>query len=146
MRSSRIFGPREEGMSDEPVHFDKGTLLPDLSLTPDDTPESDVIESIHLEGNETLCLRLRTLLEEYRDTFARSVRRDPAKVAPMELVIDADKLRQARLSGRARPISELRLAILREMLGDLLRMGVVRVSKEARGSQVLLAGSKKGDN
>ena len=64
MRSSRIFGPREEGMSDEPVHFDKGTLLPDLSLTPDDTPESDVIESIHLEGSETLRLRLRTLLEE----------------------------------------------------------------------------------
>ena len=141
--SSEIFGPREEGLSDEPDHFDQGTFLPDLSLRPDDTPDLDVIDSIYLEGSEAFRLRLRTMLGGYRDTFARSVRRDPAKVAPMELEVDADKLKQARLSGRARPFSEQRLATLRTMLADLLRLGVVRSSKEARGSQVLLV-AKKG--
>ena len=61
----------------------------------------------------------------------------------MELVVDANKLKLARLSGRARPLSEIRLATLRTMLGELLRLGVVRTSKEARGSQVLLV-AKKG--
>ena len=143
VRSSEIFGPRENGMGDEPVQFESASLLPDLSLTPNDTPESDTIESIHLEGSDAFQQRLRTLLGGYRDTFARSVRRDPAKVAPMELVVDANKLKLARLSGRARPLSEIRLATLRTMLGELLRLGVVRTSKEARGSQVLLV-AKKG--
>ena len=61
----------------------------------------------------------------------------------MELEVDAEKLKSARLSGRARPLSEIKLATLRQMLNELLRLGVIRLSKEPRGSQVLLV-AKKG--
>ena len=146
-RSFEFFGPADSGMDDEPDQFEKSSLIPDLpseaTASSDGTPDPDVFASTHIEGRAEFTLRLRALLEEFRDRFARSVNEDSAKVAPMELKVDADKLRNARLSGRARPMSEVKLAELRVMLNDLLRLGVIRHSKETKGSQALLV-AKKG--
>ena len=146
-RSSEFFGPADSGMDDEPDQFEKSSLIPDLpseaTASHDGTPDPDVFASTHIEGSAEFTLRLRALLEEFRDRFARSVNEDSAKVAPMELKVDADKLRNARLSGRARPMSEVKLAELRVMLNDLLRLGVIRHSKETKSSQALLV-AKKG--
>ena len=148
-RSSEFFGPADSGMSEEPDQFEKDSLIPDLpteaTSSSEGTPDLDVFASTHTEGREEFVLRLRALLEEFRDRFARTVTEDSAKVAPMELRVDADKLRNARLSGRARPMSEVKLATLRVMLNDLIRLGVVRHSKETKGSQVLLVAKKGTD-
>jgi hypothetical protein len=144
-RSSEFFGPADAGLSEEPDQFEKTFLIPDLP-TGNDTPstsEPDVLKSVHTEGATEFVNRLQALLDEFRDRFARSVNKDPARVPPMELEVDAEKLKSARLSGRARPLSEIKLATLRQMLNELLRLGVIRLSKEPRGSQVLLV-AKKG--
>ena len=144
-RSSEFFGSADTGMDDEPDQFEKSSLIPDLpteDTSSGGTPDPDVFASTHTEGNAEFQLALRALLDEYRDTFARSVNKDPAMISPMELMVDAEKLRTARLSGRARPMSEVKLATLRSMLNDLLRAGIIRISKESKGSQVLLVAKK----
>jgi hypothetical protein len=108
-------------LSEEPDQFEKTSLIPDLP-TGSDTPstrEPDVLKSVHTEGAPEFVNGLQALLDEFRDRFARSVNKDPARVPPMELEVDAEKLKSARLSGRARPLSEVKLATLRQMLGEL---------------------------
>ena len=147
VRSSDFFGEDDESEG-EPREFDQdSSIIPDLSGEVHTTPEvsdTDVIESIDIEKRgEPFDFKVREILEECRGVFSRTLRETPARISPMEIEVDADKLKKARLSGRARPLSEVKLAKLRVMLGALLRVKIIRACREANGSQVLLV-AKKG--
>ena len=88
---------------------------------------------------------MRQAITDYNDIFAESVRKEPARVPPMELEVDASVLSGGRLSARARPQSAEKIAKLREMLNSLLRLGVVTTSKATVGSHVLLVAKKGSD-
>ena len=88
--------------------------------------------------------RLREVCRRYIAIFRREVRPEPANLPPMELEIDADKLRQTRSSRNTpRSQSPMKLMELKKMIEDLLRLGVLRVSTVETPSQVLLV-AKKG--
>ena len=87
---------------------------------------------------------LREVCRRYISIFRCEVRAEPANLPPMELEIDADKLRQTRSSRNTpRPQSPMKLMELKKMIEDLLRLGVLRVSTVETASQVLLV-AKKG--
>jgi len=142
LTSSADYFPMEES-DDEPSIFDHQGLPAFTSPSSEEMSQTpDVLESIIVEGNTSFQLKIREILERKRSAFSRSVRAESARVSPMELEVDYEKLKRARLSGRARPQSEKKLAALREMISKLLRLGVIRVSKEPVGSQVLLVVKK----
>ena len=106
---------------------------------------SEVIAKIIFEGDESMQADMRNLCLKYGSRFAESVIEQAAHVTPMSLEIDADKLRQAGRGRKAapRPQSLEKLAELKKMIEELLRLGVIRVSTSDVTSQVLLV-AKKG--
>ena len=105
----------------------------------------ELIDKIQLEGSEKMQTGVRNLCERFYTRFAESVVEQAAHVPPMTLEIDADKLRQAGRGRKAapRPQSLEKLAELKKMIEELLRLGVIRVSTSEVTSQVLLV-AKKG--
>ena len=59
---------------------------------PDETPE-ELMSKITFKGSPQLQTRLKALVLEFIDFFATKVRREPAAVEPMKIVIDKDKWR-----------------------------------------------------
>ena len=106
---------------------------------------SEMLEKIIFEGPESLQDRMRTLCWKYKEQFAESVKAQAAHVPPMTLEIDADRLRQAGKGKKLapRPQSQDKLAELKKMVEELLKLGVIRVSTSDTASQVLLV-AKKG--
>ena len=57
---------------------------------PTETPE-ELMSKIIFKGSPQLQTRLKALVLEFIDVFATKVRREPAAVEPMKIVIDKDK-------------------------------------------------------
>jgi hypothetical protein len=55
-----------------------------------ETPEQLMLQII-FEGSPQLQAKLKALVLEFIDVFATQVRREPAEVEPMKIVIDEDK-------------------------------------------------------
>jgi hypothetical protein len=55
-----------------------------------ETPEQ-LMSQITFEGSPQLQAKFKALVLEFIDVFATKVRRDPAAVEPMKIVIDEDK-------------------------------------------------------
>ena len=56
----------------------------------EETPDQLMCQ-ITFEGSTQLQAKLKTLVREFIDAFATKVRREPASVEPMKIVIDEDK-------------------------------------------------------
>ena len=120
----------------------EGLLKGSRGLSDNDIDE--ILDSISFNGSESMRARLREVCRRYIIIFRREVGSDPALLPPMELEIDADKLRRTRSARNTpRPQSPTKLMELKKMIEDLLRLGVLRVSTAETGSQVLLV-AKKG--
>ena len=104
-----------------------------------------LISKIKLEGHESLQNRIRDKCRKFAHIFAESVKPQAAHVPPMTIEIDADALRHAGKGRKAapRPQSREKLEELKQMVEELLRLGVIRVSTSDTTSQVLLV-AKKG--
>ena len=102
----------------------------------DETNAQVPIENI--VGPETLQERIRALLEKHKDYLSKKVRGTAANVTPMCLVVNHDdwKIPASRLAPR--PQSTSKLTALKEFITELLRLGVIYVSREVNASQVLL--------
>ena len=102
----------------------------------DETNAQVPIENI--VGPETLQERVRALLEKHKDYLSKKVRGTAANVTPMCLVVNHDdwKIPASRLAPR--PQSTSKLTALKEFITELLRLGVIYVSREVNASQVLL--------
>ena len=162
MSSMSFFGNPDEADSetdpfDSDRRLDIGDQLartlaskPELArlLTSEEEPSSSDIEellnTITFNGSETMREKIRCVCKRFIQIFRTTVRPEPAALPPMELEIDADKLKKTRsLRSAPRPQSPTKLMELKGMIEELLRLGVLRVSTAETGSQVLLV-AKKG--
>ena len=80
-------------------------------------------------------MRLRALVREFIDVFATKVRREPAAVEPMKIVIDEDKWRLLCNRQPPRRHSEEKQKEIRKQVDALLKLGVIKESKATEWSQ-----------
>ena len=148
--SSRdLFGSGADSESDsEQPTGNIADLLPGVTAGGKTQEESvsEMIAKIIFEGDSEQQERLRNLCTRYGDIFATTVRSIPAAVPAMSLEVDYDKFRKA--AGRLRsprPQSQPKLAELKRMIEELLRLGVITTSRAEVVSQVLLVVKKGTD-
>jgi len=155
VRSDQIFGRAE--VDEDDFEDDSPTLAEMLpgqffarheggtgDAEADIEEDKDCYKKFPLEGSERMRKRAWELNEKYKHIFSERVQPEPARVPPMALEIDVDVLRGSRPHRTfPRPQTEEKAKALRDILNDLLRWGLIRVSKEATGAQVLLV-AKKG--
>lgn len=84
------------------------------------------------------------LCRKYSDIFSSKVRPSPALVEPMTIDVDSSKWKIPASRRAPRPQSAEKSAVLKEMVENLLRLNVIRVSSAVHASQVLLVPKKKG--
>ena len=80
--------------------------------------------------------RLKALVLEFIDVFATKVRREPAAVEPMKIVIDEDKWRLLCNRAPPRKHSEEKQKEIRKQVDVLLDLGVIKESRATEWSQV----------
>ena len=142
-RSEDVFGPR---VDDDVVDDGRQSMLLEDLLDSDEgsnqLDSNDLINLIQFEGSDELKIKMKEICIKYKNIFALSVRAESAKIPPMTFEIDVDKLRQNRRSTSPRPQSPSKLLELKEMISELLRLKVIRVSTEETAAQVLLVAKK----
>ena len=154
--SGEFFGPEDE--DDESVQLEAAPniadLLPDQSNSSAGGPVStthavDTSQIFFQQGRTDVTpdfvSEMRGACEDFKAIFADTVRAEPAKIPPFELEVDSAVLKWGRLSARARPQSSVKIVKLREMLNQLLRLGIIRASKQPVGSHTLLVVKKGSD-
>ena len=143
LSSRDLFGERDDSESDSENHPDNiSDLLPSSRDAGGSVEQvSEMVDKIIFEGETALQERLRALCTVYGDQglFSRTVRKQAAHVPAMRLEVDAEKFRQAGSKSRSpRPQSQEKLAELKRMVTELLKLGVIRASTADTVSQVLL--------
>ena len=111
--------------------------------SPDDETNSQVLPD-DIQGPETLQARTRDLVNRFFKVFSKTVRWNSAKVTPMELVVNYEDFKVPANKRAPRPQSIAKMVALREFITELLRLGVIKISREATVSQVLLVQKQGG--
>ena len=104
---------------------------------PDETTE-ELMSKITFKGSPQLQTRLKALVLELIDVFATKVRREPAAVEPMKIVIDKDKWRLPCNRAPPRRHFEEKQKEIRKKVDALLKLGVIKESQASEWSQVHL--------
>ena len=92
---------------------------------------------VHIEGEASLQLALRELVNEYADCFRSTVSREPAKVPPMPIEVDEAKWQSLRVNKfHARQQSPDRNREISRQVEILLDLNVIRPSNASCYSQV----------
>ena len=129
--------PAEE--IDEPSSLDLDDVTDhDTSQTNSELPPPE-----NIFGTESLQARIRELCHKYSGIFSSKVRDTPALVEPMTIQVDGTTWNIPASRRAPRPQSIEKMAALKEMVENLLRLNVIRVSNAVHCSQVLLV-VKKG--
>ena len=81
------------------------------------------MSKITFKRSPQLQMRLRALVREFIDVFATKVRREPAAVEPMKIVIDEDKWRLPCNRQPPRRHSEEKQKEIRKQVDALLKLG-----------------------
>ena len=102
-----------------------------------ETPEQ-LMSQITFEGSTQLQTKFKALVLEFIDVFATKVRREPAAVEPMKIVIDEDKWRLPCNRAPPRKHSEEKQKEIRKQVDALLAFGVIKESRATEWSQVHL--------
>ena len=97
-----------------------------------------MMSQITFEGSPQLHTKLKALVREFIDVFATKVRREPAAVEPMKIVIDEDKWRLPCNRAPPRKHSEEKQKEIRKQVDALLELGVIKESRATEWSQVNL--------
>ena len=87
------------------------------------------MSKITFKGSPQLQTRLKALVLEFIDVFATKVRREPAAVEPMKIVIDKDKRRLPCNRAPPRRHSEEKQKETRKQVDALLKLGVIKESQ-----------------
>ena len=109
----------------------------DLIDAAEETPQQ-LMSQITFEGSPQLQKRLKALVLEFSDVFATKVRREPAAVEPMKIVIDENKWRLPCNRAPPRKHSEEKQQVIRKQVDVLLDLGVIKESQTTEWSQVHL--------
>ena len=105
--------------------------LTDVTLNGKDDEGSVLPGPEQIFGSETLQAGIRSLCTKYQSIFSSKVRDTPALVAPLEIEIEEGSVWRIPASRRGpRPQSPEKMIILKEMIESLLRLIVIRDSKQ----------------
>jgi hypothetical protein len=129
-----IFDPLED---DDDIDWKHNPFDVDFIDDERESPEQ-LMSKITFKGSPQLQTRLRALVREFIDVFATKVRREPAAVEPMKIVIDEEKWRLPCNRQPPRRHSEEKQKEIRKQVDALLKLGVIKESKATEWSQVHL--------
>jgi len=87
-------------------------------------------------GSENLQLRLRDLLKEYKHIFSEELRKEHAKLPPMDLRVANDKWRTNKNCAPPRPHSRAKQEEIERQVNAMLASGVIKPSQAPWYSQV----------
>jgi hypothetical protein len=106
---------------------------------PDPQPTTNLLDSIHIEGDEELQNGIRALCEEYKDIFSNTLPAIPSKMEPFDIKVDtvAWKNPKNRMPHR-RQSPKKEMEILRQVT-LLEEQGIIKRSNAQYYSQVILA-------
>ena len=89
-------------------------------------------------GSPELQARLRLLLTQYSHVFSRVLSKEPAKITPFRLTVDAAKWDQPQNSTPRRRYDVTRTKIMQQMTRDLLDNGIIKRSRASRYSHAMI--------
>ena len=119
-------------------------VFAEFNMNEGDDPDTDVLDLVTIEGTAALRVRIRTLLEKYRDVFATTLNPEPALIPPFELDVDKEKWEQFSNRGPPRVQSPAKQSEILKQVDELLKNGIIEPSTASYYSQVILA-SKPDD-
>ena len=102
------------------------------------------VEGPHIEGTISFKNKVHSLLNKYADRFKRTVGKEPAKVAPLQLEVDLTKWKVNGNRRGPRTQSVLKEQAIREFITQALADGVIEESQAMHVSQVLLTPKPDG--
>jgi hypothetical protein len=135
--------PQEDGDDFDDILDTEHDVFNDFIHEGDD-PNTDILDSIHIEGSPELQKKIRTLLEEYRSVFATTLSTDAATIPPFELEVNLQHWESFSNRGPPRVQSPAKQAEIQSQVAELLRTGIIEPSTASYYSQVILA-SKPDD-
>ena len=113
--------------NDDDIDWKYNLFDVDLIDEAEETPQQ-LLSQITFEGSPQLQKRLKALVLEFIDVFATKVRREPAAVEPMKIVIDEDKWCLPCNRAPPRKHSEEKQKEIRKQVDVFLDLGVIRVT------------------
>jgi hypothetical protein len=135
-----IFGPQQVEQFDEVLLGRDDDLVASFARTAKEVELAAGMDQLPIiEGNSPLEQKVKSLLIEYKDIFARVVGETPAKIKPMQFEIDEEKWSQLRRGGPARRHSPVKNTEILRQLNQMLELKVIQPSQSPYYSQVLLA-------
>jgi hypothetical protein len=134
IKKKDIFDPIED---DDDIDRKHNPFDVDSVEGSEEDPEQ-LLSKITFEGSPQLQAKLKALVLEFIDVFATKVRREPAAVEPMKIVIDEEKWRLPCNRATPRKHSEEKQKEIRKQVDALLELGVIEESQATEWSQVHL--------
>jgi hypothetical protein len=134
IKTKDIFDPIED---DDDIEWKHNPFDIDSVEGSEETPEQ-LMSQITFEGSLQLQTKLKALVREFIDVFATKVRREPAAVEPVKIMIDEDKWRLPCNRAPPRKHSEEKQKEIRKQVDVLLDLGVIKESRATEWSQVHL--------
>ena len=125
IKKKYIFDPIED---DDDIDWKHNPFDVDSNDGAEETPDQ-LMSQITFEGSPQLQTKLKALVREFIDVFATKVRREPAAVEPMKIVIDEDKWRLPCNRAPPRKHSEEKQKEIRKQVDALLELGVIKESR-----------------
>jgi hypothetical protein len=96
-------------------------------------------------GPDELQAKVKLLIEEFKDIFNDKLNKQPAKLEPMSLTVDAAKWDSKRNRLPPRPMSTAKQKEVKNQVEQMLQQHLIRPSKALSWSQVLLTPKPNGD-
>jgi hypothetical protein len=150
-RSELLDGePDDDNIQDTPRHdlwtayFNEAPRSDPASQPASDLSVADIISMLHIEGTQSFKQSLTRLVSKYKQLFSTSVSKEPARLSPLALEVDAEKWDSLRFEKYARPQSPERQEAVKAFINQALKDGLIRKSDARQFSQVLLTKKPNG--
>jgi hypothetical protein len=91
-----------------------------------------------IQGSDTLQLNLKNLCEEFKDIFSKELMREPAKIPPLELIVDINKWERSENRLPPRKVGMIKDSEIKRQVDSMIAANVVEESQAPYYSQVLL--------
>ena len=109
----------------------------------DPKDENDFINQIKFSGPKTFQDSLKKICIEYADIFSSTLSEEPARVKPLEIVIDKSKWETSKNCSRTRLLDSKKEGAMLEQIAARLKLGVLAESQAEYWSQIHMV--PKGD-
>ena len=105
---------------------------------------TDILFLIHFYGDEDLQSRLCTLCTEFSDIFSNDLPKEPAKIPPVDLIVDNPEWKVGKNRAPPRSQSAVKQTELFKTLQTLISQGIVEISLSPHYSQIQMVPKPDG--